>query len=93
MKSIMVKILVNIMAFLIILQVEKIRPQSDLVFEYSCTEAQTQCSGSKGKAGIALSHCCLRELSTFVKLVMRKCKVSCVPLIKLSISWKLVLST
>jgi len=42
------------------------------LFEFTCDEAKTHC---QKVAGLALSHCCLKELADFVKLVLLKCEV------------------
>ena len=42
--------------------------------KYSCDDAKTKCL-SKPHAGIIRSPCCLQNLGTGVKAVMRECKV------------------
>ena len=55
---------------------EKIRLSNSDLIEFDCDEAETYCSNFKSKAGLALSHCCLKELSTMLKFAVEKCKVS-----------------
>lgn len=57
----------------ILFQVEHIRLSSNVEHRYACAEASISCTKQKEKA---LSHCCLNELSTMVKLIMKLCAVS-----------------
>ena len=56
-------------------QVERIYPASGKPFEFSCIEANTFCSGIKRKKGVALSLCCLRDLSHIVRVVIERFEV------------------
>ena len=55
---------------------EKIRLSNSDLIEFDCDEAETYCSKYKYKAGLALSNCCMKELSTMIKFAVEKCKVS-----------------
>lgn len=55
-------------------QVESIYLSDGSHWTYGCAEANTKCLRSN-PAGMALSHCCMNELSTAVKDIMRSCEV------------------
>ncbi|KAF6025300.1 hypothetical protein EB796_016385 [Bugula neritina] len=54
-------------------QVEEIYLGQRAHFQYGCNEANTRCPADKPPS-LALSHCCMNELSLGVKTVMRACK-------------------
>lgn len=61
------------------IQIESLYLSDDTHFTFGCDEAQTQCRTNR-ESGLAISHCCLNELSQATLAVLRECHVSLIQL-------------